>query len=61
MSPDCNGGWSLWWGWFLLERLVFDPQDDWGEEAAENQDAVFSWLFEELKKDEKGEYDVPSG
>lgn len=46
--PDCNGGWGIIWGWFWLEKLKFDPYDDWGQERAEIQLGILNWLAEDI-------------
>jgi len=32
---DCNGGWYIVWGWWMLEQRRWGPCDDWGEEAGD--------------------------
>ena len=50
-SPaGCWDGWCVHWGWFLLERLGFEPGDDWGGRAAEIQDRILDELAEAISK-----------
>lgn len=44
----CNGGWALGWGWWMLKKNTFGPDDDWGVKQAE----VRAWMLERLLSDE---------
>lgn len=33
-------GFMLHWGWWMLENFVFDEDDDWGEQKAEDLGAI---------------------
>lgn len=37
---DQQRGWSIHWGWLLLEKIAFDPWDEWGDERFEHFDAA---------------------
>lgn len=59
--PDCNGGWSVWWGWFGLERMVFNPGDDWGRNRHDCMMLILANLLDELREDEAANKAVGGG
>jgi hypothetical protein len=48
-----NGGGWIVWGWWMMEKVAFDGDDDWGEGMAERQDAILEWLMLDELIDEK--------
>jgi len=49
LACDANGGWSIWWGWFCWENLVFEEDDPWGAERAELTAAILRKVIENME------------
>ena len=41
---DCNGSYGFGWGYWMIEKLCFDPCDDWGVGQAKLAARIFEQL-----------------